>query len=201
MALSFEEAALPYASGWPVPDIIGVLGDGLKSKLTTALVLAFLAALIIGFALPSYRNGEASLHGQAAKDFALTLDGKPARLADLRGKVVVLNFWATWCPPCVEEAASLNELQQHVAPMGGLILGVSADDDASAYDSFLVAHSIVFPTYRDATKQIPISYGTTMFPETYVIDRRGKIDRKIVGPQNWDSPEMLAYFDALLKTP
>ena len=140
------------------------------------------------------------MHGRAALDFPLTLDGKPVRLADLRGKIVVLNFWATWCPPCVEEAASLNQLQQHIAPLGATILGVSVDDDASAYDDFLREHSVAFPTYRDPTKQISLSYGTTMFPETYVIDRDGKIDRKIVGPQDWTSPAMLAYFDSILKT-
>ncbi|MBZ5501374.1 MAG: TlpA family protein disulfide reductase [Acidobacteriia bacterium] len=171
----------------------------MKRKLITALVLAFIAALIIGFVSPMYRQGEASLRGRPAKDFALTLEGKPARLSDLRGKVVLVNFWATWCPPCVDEAESLNQLQQHIAPLGGTVLGVSVDDDAAAYDDFLKAHNISFPTYRDPSKQITLTYGTTMFPETYVIDRRGRFDRKIVGPQDWTSPEMLAYLDSVLK--
>jgi len=112
---------------------------------------------------------------------------------------VVLNFWATWCPPCVEEAPALNQLQQAIAPQGGMILGISVDEDDEAYKKFLVDHSIVFPTYRDPSKQIAASYGTSMFPETYIIDRRGRIARKIIGPQDWASPEMVAYLRDLMK--
>ena len=133
-----------------------------------------------------------------AKDFAFTLDGKPAHLSDLRGKVVFLNFWATWCPPCVEETPSLNQLQHRIAPLGGTVLGVSVDDDQHAYENFLNTYHIDFPTYRDASKQIPLSYGTTMYPETYIIDRSGRIDRKIIGAQDWTSPEMIAYVNSLL---
>jgi cytochrome c biogenesis protein CcmG, thiol:disulfide interchange protein DsbE len=171
----------------------------LKRKLITALVLGFVVVLLVLFATPGYRQGEPSLRGRSAKDFPLTLNGSPAHLSDLRGKVVLLNFWATWCPPCVDEAPALNELQTRIAPMGGTILGVSVDDDQNAYDDFLKAHLIGFPTYRDTSKQIPLTYGTTMYPETYVIDRKGRLDRKIVGPQDWTSPEMLAYLDSLLR--
>jgi cytochrome c biogenesis protein CcmG/thiol:disulfide interchange protein DsbE len=173
--------------------------DGLKRKLKTGLVLAFIIGLVALFAYPDYRQGEPSLHGRAAKDFQLTLDGKPVRLSqDLRGKVVVLNFWATWCPPCVEETPSLNLLQQWIAPNGGVVLGVSLDEDESAYENFLPSNNVGFPTYRDPAKQIAISYGTSMYPETYIIDRQGRIDRKIIGPQDWTSPEMLAYFNTVL---
>src|SRR3984957_13352332 len=85
-------------------------------------------AVLLLFALPSYRQGEASIAGKTANDFAFTLDGKSRRLSELRGKVVVLNFWATWCPPCVEEAPALNRLQRHIEPLGGTILGVSIDE-------------------------------------------------------------------------
>ncbi|PYU16343.1 MAG: TlpA family protein disulfide reductase [Acidobacteria bacterium] len=135
--------------------------------------------------------------GSAPHDFNFELDGKPAKLADLRGKVVVLNFWATWCPPCVEEMPSLNRLQQHLAPQGVTVLGVSVDDDAAAYDRFLRAQGIHFPTYRDPSKKIALKYGTSMYPETYIIGRNGRIARKIIGPQNWDSPELLAYLQSL----
>ena len=174
------------------------MDSGLKRKLKTGLVLAFVAALLYLFARPDYRQGEASLRGRPAKDFAFTVDGKPARLSDFRGKVVLLNFWASWCPPCVDEAPALNQLQQRLSSLGGTILGVSIDEDPNAYQDFLRMYSVDFPTYRDPSKQISLGYGTLMIPETYVIDRSGRIDRKIVGPQDWTSPTMLAYLDSVL---
>lgn len=162
----------------------------------TAVALA--AAILVLFAMPSYRQGEASIAGKPAQDFPLALAGKSEHLSDLKGKIVVLNFWATWCPPCVEETPSLNRLQKYIDSRGGMILGVSVDEDGAAYDKFLKDQSVIFPTYRDATKKSAADYGTTIYPETYIIDRHGKIARKFVGAQQWDSPEMLAYFDAIL---
>jgi peroxiredoxin len=161
-------------------------------------------SVLLLFARPSYRQGEASIAGKTANDFTLTMDGHPRRLSDYRGQVVVLNFWASWCPPCVEEAPSLNRLQNHIAPGGGTVLGFSIDGDPAAYEKFLKDFAVNFPTWRDPSvkdnrSEIMTGYGTALIPETYVIDRRGKIARKIVGPQQWDSPEMLAYFDAILK--
>jgi cytochrome c biogenesis protein CcmG/thiol:disulfide interchange protein DsbE len=176
------------------------LEEGLKRKLNTGLVLAFVAGLLFLFARPDYRQGEASMHGQKEIDFALTIDGKPAHLSDLRGKVVLLNFWATWCPPCVDEAPSLNLLQHRIAPRGGTVLGVSVDEDEDAYRGFLTTYSLVYPNYRDPSKKIPLSYGTTMYPDTYIINRDGRIDRKIIGAQDWTSPEMTAYLDTLLNS-
>jgi len=176
-------------------------------RVRRALVWAALAlgvGILLLFALPSYRQGEASIAGKTADDFALTIDGKPQRLSDYRGKVVVLNFWASWCPPCLEEAPALNRLQRHIEPLGGTILGVSVDEDPAAYQKFLKDFEIVFLTWRDPNVQdnkskIELGYGTSLIPETYVIDRHGKIARKLVSAQQWDSPEMLAYFDAILK--
>jgi cytochrome c biogenesis protein CcmG/thiol:disulfide interchange protein DsbE len=171
----------------------------LKRNLLTGLVLAFIAGLLYLFAAPDYRQGEASLRGKTAPDFAFTLDGKPAHLSDLHGKVVLVNFWATWCPPCVEEAASLNALQQRIAPLGGTVLGVSVDDDADAYAGFLKEYGLTYPNYRDTTKQIPLKFGTKMYPDTYVIDRSGKFVRKIIGAQDWNSPQMVESLEAVLK--
>ena len=170
----------------------------MKRKLKTALVLAFLAGFIALFIRPQYREGEASLRGRTAKNFAFTLDGKPTDLSDLRGKVVVLNFWATWCPPCVDETPSLIQLQKSIAPLGGTVLGISLDDDQAAYRNFLKTYKIDFPTYRDPSKKSALDYGTTMYPETYIINREGRIDRKIIGPQDWTSPRMMAYMDSIL---
>jgi cytochrome c biogenesis protein CcmG, thiol:disulfide interchange protein DsbE len=169
----------------------------LVRKLITAIVLLGVAALLFLFARPSFRQGEPSEAGRPAPDFAFTLNGQPARLSSLRGKVVVLNFWATWCPPCQDELPSLNELQAKLAPAGGTVLGVSVDEDEAAYRQFLQRYHVVFPTYRDPSKRIPASYGTYMYPETYIIDPQGRIARKIIGAQDWSSPEMLAYLQNL----
>src|SRR5580765_8887026 len=93
----------------------------------TGLAVGF--ALLVLFALPSYRQGEASIAGRAAEDFSLTVDGKPLRLSDYRGKVVVLNFWASYCQPCVEEAPSLNRLQRYIAAHNAVVVGVAADEN------------------------------------------------------------------------
>jgi peroxiredoxin len=176
---------------------------GIGQKLIAWAAVGAAAAIIVLFAMPSYRQGEDSVAGKTALDFPLDVAGKLEHLSDFKGKIVVLNFWGTWCQPCVEEAPSLNKLQTYVAPRNGVILGVAADEDAAAYDKFLRDHNIVFPTYRDpGTKNdrspIAQSYGTLIYPETYVIDRHGKIARKFIGLQQWDSPEILAYFDAIL---
>jgi cytochrome c biogenesis protein CcmG, thiol:disulfide interchange protein DsbE len=167
-------------------------------KIGAWCVVGLAAVVLVLFAVPSYRQGEASIAGKTAQDFPLEVWGKPGHLTDLKGKIVVLNFWATWCPPCVEETPSLNRLQKHIESRNALVLGVSVDEDPAAYEKFLKDQGIVFPTFREPTRKLALDYGTPMFPDTYVIDRHGKILRKFFGPQEWDSPDMLAYFDSVL---
>jgi len=155
-------------------------------------------AVIYFFTFPHYRQGEASVAGKRAENFAMDLDGKSEHLSDLRGKVVVLNFWASWCGPCVEETPSLIALQQRIAARNGVVLGVSVDEDPNAYEKFVRDQHLNYPTYRDPSKKIATDYGTSMWPETYIIDRKGVIVRKIIGPQDWNSSELLSYFDAIL---
>ncbi len=160
--------------------------------------MGFAFAVLAFFTLPHYRQGESSIAGKTAENIPLEINGKAEKLSDYRGKVVVLNFWATWCPPCVEETPSLIELNKRLASRNGVVLGVSVDDDAAAYQKFITDHGINFPTSRDASKKYAQDYGTVMYPETYIIDRHGKIARKVIGPQDWNSAEMVSYFDALL---
>jgi len=171
---------------------------GLLRKVVPWAVVAFAALVVVLFARPMYRQGEPTVAGKTAQDFPTEINGKPGRLSDLRGKVVVLNFWATWCPPCVEETPSLNKLQKYIESRDALVLGVSVDEDIGAYEKFLKDQGVAFPTFREPTRKVALDYGTPVFPDTYVIDRHGKIARKFYGPQQWDSPEMLAYFDSVL---
>jgi cytochrome c biogenesis protein CcmG, thiol:disulfide interchange protein DsbE len=170
----------------------------MKEKVLGGAALLGALAVLYTFAMPSYRHSEPSVAGRRAPDFSLEINGRQEHLSDLRGKVVVLDFWATWCPPCVQETPSLNALQQRIAGQNGLVLGISQDDDASAYEKFLADQHVIFPTYRDPTKTIAANYGSAMFPEAYIISRDGKIARKVVGPQDWTSPELISSIETLL---
>jgi cytochrome c biogenesis protein CcmG/thiol:disulfide interchange protein DsbE len=170
----------------------------LVRRIAAWCAVAIAAGILVLFAMPSYRQGEASIAGKTALDFPFTIAGKNEHLSNLKGQLVVLNFWATWCPPCVEETPSLNRLQNYIKNRGALVLGISVDEDAAAYEKFLKDQNITFPTYRDSTTKSAANYGTTIYPETYIIDRHGKIARKFVGAQQWDSPDMRAYFYAIL---
>lgn len=172
--------------------------SNLRSRFISIGVVLFAAAMVVAFARPSYRQGEPSVAGKKPHDFAFTIDGRQQHLSDLRGKVVVLNFWASWCPPCVDEINSLTSLQAQLAPRGATILGVSVDEDAGAYTKFLREHNVNFPNYRDPSKDIATTYGTTLFPETYIIGTDGRIARKIVGEQQWNSEELVSYIESLV---
>ena len=168
------------------------------TRIFSALVLVVAVGVVVLFAAPSYRQGEGSIAGRSAQDFALELNGHAAHLSDLRGKVVVLVFWASWCPPCVEEIDSLNALHKMIAPHGGTVLGISVDEDPAAYQKFLRDHNVPFPNYRDASKTIAQMYGTAMYPESYVIGADGRILRKIVAAQEWNGPALAGYIESQL---
>lgn len=135
--------------------------------------------------------------GETAPDFQLQDGTKNVALHDFKGDVVVLNFWATWCPPCVEETPSLVEMQKRLAPKGVKVLAVSIDVDQSAYQKFLKDYSIDYITVRDPDKRTPTLYGTFGWPETYIIDRKGMVRRKFIGAVDWTSPDIESYIAAL----
>ena len=182
----------------PMSKLSDLMASKIGGKIFTGVSLAVATCVIVAFSIPSYRQGEPGIAGKRAEDFALTLNGRPAHLSDFRGKVVVLNFWASWCPPCVAEIGALNSLQNKIAGHGGTILGISQDEDPAAYEKFLADHKVPFPTFRDPSKKIQDIYGTQLIPETYIIGSDGRIERKISGGQDWDSPELVSYIESLL---
>ena len=133
--------------------------------------------------------------GSVAPAFAVSDGSQSADLSKLRGKVVVLNFWATWCPPCIEELPSLMELQRRMPEVA--VVAISTDEDKAAYKQFLSEHSIQLRTINDSEQRVNRLYGTFRYPETYVIDRNGVLRRKFIGPQTWTSPEIMDYLAKL----
>ncbi len=135
--------------------------------------------------------------GSAAPDFTVQDTDRKVSLDEFRGKVVVLNFWATWCPPCIEEMPSLVQMQQKMKGKGVEVLAISVDADQSAYKDFLKQHNVDLLTVRDADQKSNNLYGTFKFPETYIIDRQGVLRRKFIGAIDWGTPEILDYLGKL----
>ncbi len=135
--------------------------------------------------------------GEQAPDFSLQDSGRTVALHDYKGQVVVLNFWATWCPPCVEEMPSLVEMQSRLKDKGVTVLAVSLDIDGAAYQKFLKDNKVDLLAVRDPNQVSNTLYGTFKFPETYVIDRQGVVRRKFIGAVNWNNPEIVSYLSRM----
>ncbi|MDR2019959.1 MAG: redoxin domain-containing protein [Treponema sp.] len=135
----------------------------------------------------------------AAPDFSLPLiDGTNLRLADLKGKAVFLNFWASWCGPCRAEMPSMEALYRRYRNRGLEILAVNVQEDRKTASAFMNQFGLSFPAALDGGG-ISGRYGITAFPTTYIIDREGFIVSRIVGSIDWDTPEISAAFAALLE--
>jgi cytochrome c biogenesis protein CcmG, thiol:disulfide interchange protein DsbE len=137
--------------------------------------------------------------GDRAPDFKITTDdGRTVTRTNFGGKVLVLNFWASWCAPCVSEAPSLEAFERQMGPQGVVVLGVSIDTNEKRYRQFLERFRITFPTARDPEANLSASYGTFLIPETYVIDSTGRVREKIISDQNWMAPDFVARVKAML---
>jgi peroxiredoxin len=140
-----------------------------------------------------------------APEFTIRDSDRTVTLSQLRGKIVVLNFWATWCLPCIKEMPSLVDLQKKFPATDVTVLAVSLDDDPSDYHQFLKAYNVDLLTVREGGQKTetgviaPISnkYGTFKVPETYIIDRNGVIRRKFIGGVDWNQQEIVEYLSRL----
>jgi len=156
-----------------------------------------LLALVLIFFTGCYSGSRPPRIGSLAPDFTVKDADRSVTLSQLRGHTVVLNFWATWCPPCVEEMPSLVQMQQRLKDKGVTVLAVSVDADEGAYHRFLKDHGVTFLTVRDADQKSNNLYGTFKFPETYIIDRDGKVRRKFIGAVDWNQPEVVEFLSKL----
>lgn len=141
-----------------------------------------------------------AVEGNPAPDFTLNdLSGRPVQLSSLRGKVVLVNFWATWCPPCREEVPSMVRLNQAMQGKPFQMLAVSIDEGGrDAVQEFFRKEGVSLPALLDKEAKVASRYGTFRVPETYVIDPRGVIVKKVIGGMDWSSPEVVNALQQLM---
>lgn len=160
---------------------------GSQSFLTLLAAACLSVALVAG----CNRGDRPAQVGRKAPDFTVSDGTNTIHLSQYRGKVVLLNFWASWCGPCIQETPGLEQLHHDRPDLA--ILGVSVDTDPDAYHRFLKRFHVDIPTVMDPDEKAANLYHTDGWPETYIIDRKGIIRRKIVGDPDWSTPELRAF--------
>lgn len=135
-----------------------------------------------------------------APDFTLKdVDGNPVRLRDLRGKVVFLNFWATWCPPCRLEMPAMEKLHKELGVQGLTILAINFLENAEAVKAFYKEQHLTFTTLLDKKSEVFTLYKTWSLPTTFLINKRGELVGKVVGIREWDGVRARSLFKQLLE--
>jgi peroxiredoxin len=160
---------------------------------TNAIKVIVLVVILGGAAYFALRQRQAHplAIGESAPDFSVpVLPSGSLDLKSYQGQVVVLNLWATWCPPCVEETPSLEQFAEKMREHGVIVLSISVDGDPKALQDFIQKYHISYPVGRDPDRSLSARYGTWAFPETYILDRRGLLAEKVVGPTDWDDPRI-----------
>jgi peroxiredoxin len=176
----------------------------LRQQWLTVLAILLLLAVAIGAGAYVLRDELFPVEvGSSAPNFAArTVDGssQSKTLADYRGKVVVLNVWATWCEPCVVEMPSFERLHRQIADTNLVVVAVSIDDVVGADSVYRFARGlgVTFDVLLDSTHAIERAYQVTGYPETFIIARDGTIRKKRIGPENWSSPSNVALVRNLL---
>ena len=160
---------------------------------SVALLLAFIVVLALALRGQTaqgqfgiFATGRVvNLDPRPAPDFVLTTyDGQRLQLSDFRGQVVLLNFWASWCPPCRVEAPVLQRAAERLDSAGLVVIGIDVWDDAAQARAFLDEFGVTYPNVEDTTRSIPVEFGVTGLPETFVISRSGVLVSRWVGPIN-----------------
>lgn len=145
-----------------------------------------LAVMVIGTA--GCRGSGSPRTGDLAPDFVLPdLHGNVHKLSNHRGKPVLVNLWATWCPPCIAEIPLLDEIVREYGPRGLVVLGIAGDDDAAKVQDFVTKHAPGFKVLLDPGGTVGTLYGITGYPESFLVDRDGKLVTKFIGPVPSDS--------------
>lgn len=168
------------------------------------LRVALVALWIVTTACSVPENSESedvsgpAVEGRLAPQFSVKdRSGQLHSLNDFRGKVVLVNFWATWCPPCIEEMPSMDSLQKTLDQEKFSIIAISVDDSWDSVDTFIKSSDLDLNIYSDFEGKVAKLYGTHKVPETYILNKEGIVVRKILGEIDWTSPKVLSYLKEL----
>jgi thiol-disulfide isomerase/thioredoxin len=171
----------------------------MRSVKTDLVLKIAIGALLVALVCVIYNGIHETVveQGNDAPAFTVLADnGATLGVPNFGGKVLVLNFWATWCPPCVEETPSLSRFAADFKDKGVVVLALSVDRDEKAYRAFLNKYRPAFLTARDF--RVHADYGTYMYPETYIIDAQGKVRMKIAEGADWNDPRYAQFVGSLL---
>ena len=175
------------------------------------LSLAFLALTLVTLLAPLQAVATSDGHLEAlqvqvaqtpvaAPDVTLVgLDGRPLRLPNLRGKVVFLNFWATWCVPCRTEMPVMERLHRNYGGRGLAVVAVNFGESRSEIEAFTKQLQVTFLAALDTDGTVARAFGVRGLPVTFLLDQGGRILWKAIGPREWDGPDGRAYFEQLLR--
>jgi len=170
--------------------------QSVKTDLFLKISIAALLAVLV-FVIYDGMHERVVVQGDSAPSFSVVADsGATVSVPNFGGKVLVLNFWATWCPPCVQETPSLSQFAEQFKDKGVVVLALSVDRDEKAYHAFLDKYKPAFLTARDF--KVHADYGTFIYPETYIIDARGKVQAKIPEGADWTDPRLTQLVSSLL---
>jgi len=177
----------------------------MKFRAVLPLVLTLILIAVVGCSRKESASGPATpsapvAEGKPAPSFTLPdLSGKNVSLAEHRGKVVLVNFWATWCPPCREEIPSMVRLNTIMAGKPFQMLCISINEEGKKeVDSFLSTQKITLPVLLDPANQVARLYGITGVPETFIVDPKGVVVKHVVGGLDWSSKEVVDFLNSLM---
>lgn len=168
------------------------------------LLIILLAGVVIGFfsLRPSY-SPKISAIGSTVPDFELVdINKNKIRLSDMKGSVVFINFWATWCTSCIDEMPSLERLFRNFSGNSQFkMVTILYKDDGLRAFSFMRQNGYTLPVYLNPDESAAKNFGITGVPETFIIDKKGMLRDKVIGPAEWDSPGAVQSFQALMNEP
>lgn len=179
------------------------------------LSILFILILCVGLSLTPFPDGQSAAGNysatylgiqeysspQEAKEFSLKdLKNKKINIKDFRGKVVMLNFWATWCAPCRDEMPSMEKLYRQFKEKGFVIIAVASGEDIQSVNKFIKQYNLTFPALLDSDYKVTDNYKVWALPTTYFINSKGQIIGKAQGGRDWDTKQANQYISSLLQT-